>query len=179
MPVAAFSRHVGATLVIGAALCCGPAAWAQQPSGAWTDPPARSGNNPPPKPGPPKVAQPQSDPPPSVATRAEAPPAAGKRAETRARKGKVAVARAEPRRAAPRPRMAVRESEPAPRLRRPRAAAYPRAYRDEAPMGDEIDLSDERLDRLRAAADAGYIVVRRRSVEFPDGRSLRIYHPYE
>ena len=37
--------------------------------------------------------------------------------------------------------------------------------------------ADERLERLRAAEAAGYLVVRRRSVEFPDGRSLRVYRP--
>jgi len=40
-------------------------------------------------------------------------------------------------------------------------------------------LEDERLARIRAAQAAGYIVVRSRSVEFPDGRSLRTYRPYE
>jgi hypothetical protein len=37
--------------------------------------------------------------------------------------------------------------------------------------------ADERLERLGAAEAAGYLVVRRRTVEFPDGRSLRVYRP--
>ncbi|MCJ2136184.1 hypothetical protein MKK69_19370 [Methylobacterium sp. J-026] len=37
--------------------------------------------------------------------------------------------------------------------------------------------ADDRLERLRSAEAAGYLVVRRRTVQFPDGRSLRVYHP--
>ncbi|MCJ2062323.1 hypothetical protein MKK63_06355 [Methylobacterium sp. J-088] len=37
--------------------------------------------------------------------------------------------------------------------------------------------ADERLDRLHSAAAAGYLVVRRRTVQFPDGRTLRVYRP--
>ncbi|MGT2479962.1 hypothetical protein ACU4GR_16300 [Methylobacterium oryzae CBMB20] len=36
---------------------------------------------------------------------------------------------------------------------------------------------DERLDRLSSAEAAGYLVVRRRTVQFPDGRTLRVYRP--
>jgi hypothetical protein len=39
--------------------------------------------------------------------------------------------------------------------------------------------ADERLDRLSSAAAAGYVVVRRRTVVFPDGRTLRVYRPDE
>ncbi|MCJ2021660.1 MULTISPECIES: hypothetical protein [unclassified Methylobacterium] len=37
--------------------------------------------------------------------------------------------------------------------------------------------ADERLDSLHSAAAAGYLVVRRRTVQFPDGRTLRVYRP--
>lgn len=38
-------------------------------------------------------------------------------------------------------------------------------------------VADERLDRLSSAEAAGYVVVRRRTVVFPDGRTLRVYRP--
>lgn len=37
--------------------------------------------------------------------------------------------------------------------------------------------ADDRLDRLSSAEAAGYLVVRRRTVQFPDGRTLRYYRP--
>lgn len=39
------------------------------------------------------------------------------------------------------------------------------------------DDTDDRLDRLSSAQAAGYVVVRRRTVQFPDGRTLRVYRP--
>jgi hypothetical protein len=36
---------------------------------------------------------------------------------------------------------------------------------------------DERLEHLSSAEAAGYLVVRRRTVQFPDGRTLRYYRP--
>ncbi|KQP92231.1 hypothetical protein [Methylobacterium sp. Leaf117] len=38
---------------------------------------------------------------------------------------------------------------------------------------------DDRARRIRQAQEAGYLVVRSRSVEFPDGRRLRTYRPIE
>ncbi|KQP41327.1 hypothetical protein ASF49_18355 [Methylobacterium sp. Leaf104] len=38
---------------------------------------------------------------------------------------------------------------------------------------------DDRARRIRQAQEAGYLVVRSRSIEFPDGRRLRTYRPYE
>lgn len=38
---------------------------------------------------------------------------------------------------------------------------------------------DDRARRIRQAQEAGYLVVRSRTVEFPDGRRLRTYRPYE
>ena len=40
-------------------------------------------------------------------------------------------------------------------------------------------FDDDRANRLAAAQAAGYLVVRARSVRFPDGRVLRTYRPYE
>ncbi|MHB2207380.1 hypothetical protein [Methylobacterium sp. CM6257] len=37
--------------------------------------------------------------------------------------------------------------------------------------------TDERLDRLSSAEAAGYLVVRGRTVQYPDGRTLRVYRP--
>jgi pyruvate/2-oxoglutarate dehydrogenase complex dihydrolipoamide acyltransferase (E2) component len=37
--------------------------------------------------------------------------------------------------------------------------------------------ADERLERLSSAEAAGYLVVRRRTVQFPDGRTLHFYRP--
>ncbi|WP_331294053.1 hypothetical protein [Methylobacterium radiotolerans] len=37
--------------------------------------------------------------------------------------------------------------------------------------------TDDRLDRLSSAQAAGYVVVHRRTVQFPDGRTLRVYRP--
>lgn len=51
--------------------------------------------------------------------------------------------------------------------------------RVEQPTAYGYGQRDERLDRIRAAQAAGYLVVHSRSVQFPDGRSLRTYQPYE
>ena len=44
-------------------------------------------------------------------------------------------------------------------------------------LDDEI--TDERSRRIREAEEAGFLVVRSRTVEFPDGRRMRTYMPYE
>ena len=38
---------------------------------------------------------------------------------------------------------------------------------------------DERSRRIRAAEEAGFLVVRSRTIEFPDGRRIQSYSPYE
>ncbi len=45
--------------------------------------------------------------------------------------------------------------------------------------GGPFAYEDDRARRIRQAQEAGYLVVRSRSVEFPDGRRLRTYRPYE
>lgn len=52
-------------------------------------------------------------------------------------------------------------------------SAYP-AYRGaDFPPADE----DARLERLGPAVHSGYLVMRRRTVEYPDGRVIRFYRP--
>ncbi|WP_236960324.1 hypothetical protein [Methylobacterium durans] len=60
-------------------------------------------------------------------------------------------------------------------------ARYPYAVAGPVPAGYGYGYTvpDERLRRIREAQTAGYIVLRQRSVVFPDGRSLRTYRPYE
>ncbi|KQP48810.1 hypothetical protein ASF39_13615 [Methylobacterium sp. Leaf108] len=41
------------------------------------------------------------------------------------------------------------------------------------------DGRGDRLARIRAAEEAGYLVIRSRTIELPDGRRLRSYAPYE
>ncbi len=55
------------------------------------------------------------------------------------------------------------------------AQAYP-AYRA---VDYPQDYEDARLERLSSAVHSGYLVMRRRTVEYPDGRVIRIYRPAE
>ena len=59
----------------------------------------------------------------------------------------------------------------------PEAYARYRAYGYGPGYGYTPGYTDERLDRLSSAQAAGYLVVRRRTVQFPDGRTLRVYRP--
>jgi hypothetical protein len=79
----------------------------------------------------------------------------------------------------------TRVASPAIRVVTMRPAAYappPPAFRGgyamEAAPFRPMSYEDERLRRIRQAQAAGYLVVRARSVEFPDGRRLRTYRPY-
>lgn len=54
------------------------------------------------------------------------------------------------------------------------------AYAQRMPVGRfESFGMDERSRRIREAEEAGFLVVRSRTVEFPDGRRMRTYTPYE
>ena len=89
-----------------------------------------------------------------------------------------------------RPRLA--ETRVAPPLRRPvaerplatrpvaaRTTQRP-AYAQELAQGRFEGFGmDERSRRIREAEEAGFLVVRSRTVEFPDGRRMRTYTPYE
>ncbi|MCJ2035010.1 hypothetical protein [Methylobacterium sp. J-068] len=85
------------------------------------------------------------------------------------------VAGARPRIAATRPHVRVVTMHPsvyAP----PPAPRY--GYVVEAAPGRSV-MIDDRASRIRRAQEAGYLVIRSRSVEFPDGRRLRTYQPYD
>ncbi|MHC2106130.1 hypothetical protein [Methylobacterium sp.] len=167
------------------ALALGATGARAEPASGWTDPPAR-------KVAPaasPAEAQ-KADPPPAstpaaaaparkavaarptqkrVATRRPAPEAkrvATTRGATTAHRSRVAAAAARPMR----PHRMVAVAPPPPP---PLPDGYPRYRAYNYGPG----YADERLERLRAAEAAGYMVVRRRTVEFPDGRSLRVYRP--
>jgi len=152
---------------------------AEQASG-WTDPPAR---NPAPAASP---AEAQKAAPPPASTPAAAAPAR-KAVAARPIQKRIATHRTGPeaRRAATtvhRPRIAASPTRTA-RAHRMVAVAPPPppppldSYPRYRAYNYGPGYADERLERLRAAEAAGYLVVRRRSVEFPDGRSLRVYRP--
>jgi pyruvate/2-oxoglutarate dehydrogenase complex dihydrolipoamide acyltransferase (E2) component len=73
------------------------------------------------------------------------------------------------------PQRAVAVAPPPP----PAAEGYARyrAYGYGPGYGYAPVYTDDRLDRLSSAQAAGYLVVRRRTVQFPDGRTLRVYRP--
>ncbi|SFL26673.1 hypothetical protein [Methylobacterium pseudosasicola] len=157
-------------------------AGAQSASG-WTDPPAR-------KPAAPSAspAEPQKAAPPPASTPAAAAPATARKAvaaqPVRKRLATRHAAPAAKRVAATPHRPRIAAAAPARTIRAPRMVAVappPPPPRDDYPRYRAYNYgpgyADERLERLRAAEAAGYLVVRRRTVEFPDGRSLRVYRP--
>ncbi|GJD95635.1 hypothetical protein [Methylobacterium iners] len=181
MPVT-IPRRLSAALVLSAALGLGSAtAQADRPATggrSWTDPPARStpaASDPAPNPD--KAEAPQkrvedtreTKRAAAVATRKDARPARAKVAERR---------RATEPRMSRRVAQAPRERE-APRGRAPVTVRYHYAPAAVAMGADSGFHEDERLRRIRQAEAAGFLVVRSRSVEFPDGRRLRTYVPYE
>jgi hypothetical protein len=113
---------------------------------------------------------------------------AARRAPAQAAPSRIATRRTAPNRVAAttrRPRVAAAS---------PRVAAGPRIAAEAPPLppgaygyaryrpygygpGYGPGYADERLDRLSSAEAAGYLVVRRRTVVFPDGRALRVYRP--
>ena len=52
-------------------------------------------------------------------------------------------------------------------------------YRAYSEAGFPPSYEDQRLDRLSTAVGSGYLVMRRRTVEYPDGRVIRFYRPVE
>lgn len=175
-----------AALILSLAL--GVTGTSAEPASGWTDPPAR-------KPTPAaSPAEPQKTAPPPASSSTASTPAASNPA-TAAPARKAVAARPAPK------RVVTRHSAPAAKRiaatpHRPRVAAAPaRTVRPPrmvavAPPPPPPDgypryraynygpgYADERLERLGAAEAAGYLVVRRRTVEFPDGRSLRVYRP--
>ena len=162
-------------------------ACAEQASGTtWTDPPAR-------KPAPAtNPAETQKAAPPAASTQAAASQASAPVAARKAVAAHHVPKRMAARRAAPPPkRVATR---PMPIAASPGRIARPSRMVAVAPPPPPVggyaryrtygygpgygpDYADERLERLRAAEAAGYLVVRGRTVEYPDGRSLRVYRP--
>jgi hypothetical protein len=123
---------------------------------------------------------------PAAASPAVRPRAARRVAARPAPERRAARVAAAPRRVAAAPRRTRTAAAPARSFRAPQVAAAappppPEAYARERPYGYGPGYgpgyADERLDRLSSAEAAGYLVVRRRTVQFPDGRTLRFYRP--
>ncbi len=150
----------------------------------WTDPPSR----------PPEASKP--------AARASQPstPAAASAAQTSTRKSRTAARRetASTRRQAARqtrthvahetPPRHVPAARPVQRYAGPiygygyaygRPTPAWRAYPRYTEAGFPPSYEDQRLDRLSTAVGSGYLVMHRRSVEYPDGRVIRYYRPYD
>lgn len=158
--------------LVAALLCTGFAAHAAGGS-TWTDPPARQPEAVKPAP---QAAAP--------ATPAAVSPPVRKEARVKRRKEEaprkvairhphIRVARAAPPRVvSPRgPRIVAM----APRRMAPRQTLY-RTYSE---AGFPPSYEDQRLDRLSTAVGSGYLVMRRRTLEYPDGGVIRFYRPVE
>lgn len=166
------------------------------PGTTWTDPPAH-------KPAA-EVPDRKAAAPAPAATAAPSTPAAVAEQARPTRAPRKTAARRAPARTAP-SRIATRRTAPnrvaaAPHRPRvatasPRVIAGPRIAAEAPPLppaggygyaryrpygygpGYGPGYADERFDRLSSAEAAGYLVVRRRTVVFPDGRALRVYRP--
>lgn len=158
---------------------------------AWTDPPAREAAPTAEAPKPaetPRAATVKAAPAPRTAAR---PVRAARTASVHpAPRAKVTAHPTAARRvAAASPRLRGAGHDPAVRVVTMRAAPYAGppvryGYVVEAaparPMSyGSMSYEDMRAARIRRAEEAGYIVVRSRSVEFPDGRRLRTYRPLD
>jgi hypothetical protein len=152
-------------------------AQAATPATTWSDPPAHKTEAE-------KPAAPAAKPvPPTAATEPRTEPTSGMAVSPRR---KTVTRRATPKvrsasRVIPRPRQVVVARHP---VATPRAiasrplvmvGAYP-AYRvvDLPP-----DYEDARLERIGPALRSGYLVMRRRTITYPDGQVIRIYRPAE
>lgn len=193
MPVAARLK-LGAALLLGLSL--GSASMAQeagQPVRTWIDPPARGAAvSPEPRPAGEAAARPagQNAPAAASARSTKATATVAGRSEPRAprharhairtrvaarpaHRTLVVTALHPTRERAARPFTMRRSYGQAPREARMMDYALP-VGRVEGPAPFGFRTGD---DRIRAARAAGYIVMHARSVEFPDGRSLRTYQP--
>lgn len=163
-----------------------PPAFAQSTTAdrPWTDPPAKTvpSSKTAPSSPPSQAATTQSAPSKQAVsvdrqaarTRVAAKPRQPRLAESRVETGRRRMVAERPRLAQP---LAVRPSAtrpvPARMTRRP-------VYAQRLPVGRfEGFEMDERSRRIREAEEAGFLVVRSRTVEFPDGRRMRTYTPYE
>ncbi|WP_407519878.1 hypothetical protein [Methylobacterium oryzisoli] len=168
-PLTPTRRLVSAALLLGAAWAVPAAA---QPQPGWTDPPVRTGPPEPPS------QSPQTVPPKADAPGRSAPAVAARPARVRteaARRRPVPVARA-----VPRPRPAITAAarpvrQPAVRT----AAVRPRPVRVRTLRPAHYDGAWEvweanRMERIRRAQAAGYLVMRRSTWESMTGRSLHV-----
>ncbi|MGH1589833.1 hypothetical protein ACRBEV_17715 [Methylobacterium phyllosphaerae] len=94
-----------------------------------------------------------------------------KRIAATPRRARVAATRVRTIRRAPQVAAAAPPPPPTEGYARYRAYGYGPGY------GEAPGYADDRLDRLSSAQAAGYLVVHRRTVQFPDGRTLRVYRP--
>ncbi|XYD09475.1 hypothetical protein R1A27_02545 [Methylobacterium sp. NMS12] len=169
---------------------------AESAATTWTDPPAHKAVPPKAPASDPKAAAPApSAATPAAATETRSPPARRKAvAVRRAPEPKAARAASAPKRVAAAPRRARVAAAPARTFRgapqvvaaappppegyaRYRAYNYGPGYGYGYAPGYAAGYTDDRLDRLSSAQAAGYVVVHRRTVQFPDGRTLRVYRP--
>jgi hypothetical protein len=188
MPYGARTSLVALILALG----LGGASAEPAPGTTWTDPPAHK---------PAAAKAPAADQKAAAAPIASTPAASDARPAPAARKA-VAARRAPERNAARRPAPAAKRLAVAPRRARLAAAparplrSSPQIVADAPPPAAPVEgyaryraygygpgygyapgYADERMDRLSSAQAAGYLVVRRRTVQFPDGRTLRVYRP--
>jgi hypothetical protein len=160
----------------------------------WTDPPARSAAETKPAPAPAASPDPSGEASKAAPVEAKRPTRAAVRAprtarrytEARVRVTHPAASFSAPRRQAvrtvaraPAAAPAVRRvaQRPAPYAARPPVVRY--SYGVVPDSTGPFVYEDDRARRIRQAQEAGYLVVRSRSIEFPDGRRLRTYRPYE
>ncbi|MCJ2053312.1 hypothetical protein [Methylobacterium sp. J-070] len=180
MPHGARTRLAALILLLGV----GGASAEPAAGTTWTDPPT---HKPAAETAPARRETPAAPAPTATATPAAAAPARAARRTVAARRPperritrsaaqpvrRVAAAPRRPRFVAARPRRIYTPQVVAvvPPAGPPEGDARYRAY------GYGPGYADERLERLSSAEAAGYLVVRRRTVQFPDGRTLRFYRP--
>ncbi|MCJ2067544.1 hypothetical protein MKK75_01790 [Methylobacterium sp. J-030] len=185
MPHGARTRLTALILLLG----IGSATAEPAPGTTWTDPPAHKPSAEAPDR---KAAAPASTPsapstPAAVAEEARPVPAV-RRATARRAPVRTAARRAAPKRVAATAHRSHFAAAPPPVIAGPRVApgapppppgryGYARYRPYGYGPGYGPGYADERLDRLSSAEAAGYLVVHRRTVMFPDGRTLRVYRP--
>ncbi|GJD35861.1 hypothetical protein [Methylobacterium aerolatum] len=180
MPTAMRSSLIAAGLCagLGAAMAAGEQG-PGKPS-TWSDPPARSTE----APKPPEAAGKPALP--AAASAAQQKQGERHAAKAATRRERLAASRAE-RRAAqlaekehrPRPVTASRRAAPVVSVKPGGPPVVYRTYPAYSAATVPPDEEDERFDRLSTAVPSGYLVMRRRTIEYPDGRTIRIYRPAE
>ena len=148
-----YPRRCGWAAILCLALGLPPALAQGEPAGkAWTDPPVRQAS-------------------PSKPADASPTPATPVPATENPRR----TAASKPER---KPRATVAQAQPRPKVAERKAATHPLRIAG-PPRRIERIGPDERFHRIEAAREAGFLVVRSRTVELPDGRRLHGYAPYD